>query len=61
MTAPVIMMPDTDAVPALIDRRDVPTSLGWFRRSERWAKILLLRVSLPEAGSVWRLLIRSKR
>lgn len=38
MTAPVIMMPDTDAVPALIDRRDVPTSLVGFVGLKRSGK-----------------------
>ena len=38
MTAPVIMMPDIDAVPALIDRRDVPTSLVGFVGLKRSGK-----------------------
>ena len=38
MTAPVIMMPDTDAIPALIDRRDVPTSLVGFVGLKRSGK-----------------------
>ena len=38
MTAPVIMMPDTDAVPALIDRCDVPTSLVGFVGLKRSGK-----------------------
>lgn len=38
MTTPVIMMPDTDAVPALIDRRDVPTSLVGFVGLKRSGK-----------------------
>lgn len=38
MTAPVIMMPDTDAVPVLIDRRDVPTSLVGFVGLKRSGK-----------------------
>lgn len=38
MTAPVIMMPDVDAVPALINRRDVPTSLVGFVGLKRSGK-----------------------
>ena len=38
MTAPVIMMPDVDTVPALIDRRDVPTSLVGFVGLKRSGK-----------------------
>lgn len=38
MTAPVIMMPDTDVVSALIDRRDVPTSLVGFVGLKRSGK-----------------------
>nr|DAV25927.1 MAG TPA: deoxynucleoside monophosphate kinase [Caudoviricetes sp.] len=38
MTAPVIMMPDVNAVPALIDRRDVPTSLVGFVGLKRSGK-----------------------
>ncbi len=44
MNAPVIMMPDVDAVPALI-RRDVPTSLVGFVGLERSGKDLLTRGS----------------
>lgn len=38
MTAPVIMMPDVDAVPALINHRDVPTSLVGFVGLKRSGK-----------------------
>lgn len=38
MTAPVIMMPDVDAVPAVINRRDVPTSLVGFVGLKRSGK-----------------------